>query len=179
MLEGQASPYQTYGQAIVRQPYPQAIQYQPPSYGLAPVKPSVWDTYRQMFVTPTVPTGPVESAVTGLRHVGEGAAIAALLAFAQRQFGTLDVKDKYPVDGILGAILLAWSVKEAGQPNGYSGDLRALSQSCMTVFTYRKILGDGGRKQTIETTAETAKPSSIPRNTSDDPILAAARNAGL
>jgi hypothetical protein len=180
MLESSGSPYQTYSQAIVRQPPSQAVYYQQPNYQLAP-RPSVWDTYRQMLAPRSEPTGPVESAVTGLRHVGEGAAIAALLAFAQRQFGTLDVRGKYPVDGILGAVLLALSVKESGQPNGYSGDLRALSQACTVVFTYRKVLGDGGSSAAgaSERKSSVAKDSSIPRNTSDDPIKAAALAAGL
>lgn len=194
MLGNEGSPLGTYSQAIVRPTF-QPMQLQPshferPQYVQPfqhqyqqPQRPSVWDTYRQMFVPPSAPTSPVESAVTGLRHVGEGAAVAALLAFAQRQFGTLDVKGKYPVDGILGALAFAWSVKEANKPNGYAQDLRAISQSAMTVFTYRKVLGDGGIKATAAVVNGESNSGSIPRNTpkndNSDPILAAARAAGF
>jgi len=178
-----------YGQAIVRPSFqPMALQpvpYQP--YHLntyaqpQPQRSSVWDTYRQMFLPPTQPQSPVESAVTGLRHVGEGAAIAALLAFAQRQFGTLDFHGKYPVDGILGALAFALSVKEANKPGGYAADLRAIAQSATTVYTYRKILGDGGIKATAAAVAGDMPsiPRNTPKNDNSDPILAAARAAGF
>jgi len=191
MLGNEGSALGTYSHAIVRpqsyaapqqyQPYqaPQYMQpYQAPQYGQP--KPSVWDTYRGMFAPPQqVQTSPVESAVTGLRHIGEGAAVAALLAFAQRQFGTLDIRGKYPVDGILAGLAFAMSVKEANKPNGYAQDLRAISQSAMTVFTYRKILGDGGNSKSTVAGETASIPRNIPSNTNSDPILAAARAAGF
>jgi hypothetical protein len=196
MLGNEGSALGTYSHAIVRPTFqPQQLQYQPAPYPQhlqpygQPVKPSVWDTYRGMFTPPQqANTTPVESAVTGLRHVGEGAAIAALLAFAQRQFGTLDVRGKYPVDGILAGLAFAMSVKEASKPNGYAADLRAISQSAATIYTYRKILGDGGNSKSVAAgeSAYTAAPATIPniprniRNSdSNDPILAAARAAGF
>jgi hypothetical protein len=189
MLGNEGSALSTYGSAIARPAFqPMTLQpspYQPAQYMqpyAMPQRQSVWDTYRQMFVPPSAPTTPVESAVTGLRHVGEGAAVAALLAFAQRQFGTLDIRGKYPVDGIIGALAFALSVKEAAKPNGYAQDLRAISQSAITVFTYRKILGDGGVKATVAAVSGDTAPSiprNTPGNTNNDPILAAARAAGF
>jgi hypothetical protein len=184
MLGNEGSALGTYSQAIARPTY-QPIQLQPQQYAVPqypqqygqPNKPSVWDTYRGMFAPPAQPTTPVESAVTGLRHVGEGAAIAALLAFAQRQFGTLDISGKYPVDGIIGALAFAMSVKEANKPNGYASDLRAISQSAITVYTYRKILGNEGQQS--EAPATKTIPRNTPRNDNSDPILAAARAAGF
>src|SRR4029077_937336 len=118
------------------------------------------------------PFTPLESAVTGIRHNGEGMAIAALLALYQRHVGSLDFRGKYPIDGILGAALLALSVKESGRPNGFASDLRALSQSCTSVLMYRKILGKNSeseaslRAQNKGNSATPLVSGDIPRNTS-------------
>lgn len=180
-----SSPYETYSQAIVRQAPPASLNhYQPaaPQYTYAPQRPNVWDTYRAMLAPAPEPFSPMQSAVTGLRHNGEGMAIAALLALYQRHVGSLDVRGKYPIDGILGAVLLALSVKESGKPDGYASDLRALSQSCTSVMVFRKIAGGDGSKTKIsgETKGNGELPlysGSIPRNS--DPILEAARKHGF
>lgn len=169
------SPYETYGQAIARPTYPAPAA---PQY-YEQRAPTVWQTYRSMLAPPSAPTSPMESAVTGLRHNGEAMAMAALLAFAQRQFGTLDVRGKYPVDGILAALLFALSVKDAGKPDGYASDLRALSQSCSSVFVYRKVLGDEGRAAATSTAATGTATAAPIRANSKDPILEAARAAGF
>jgi hypothetical protein len=108
----------------------------------------------------------MESAVTGLRHNAEGAAIGAVLGFIDGEFG-LDIQGKYPIDGALAFFLYLWSVRDAGKPDGFASDLRALSQSCSTVLTVRKT----------KAWREGAKEKSIPRNT--DPILAAGESVGV
>lgn len=159
----ESSPYATYSPAIVR-----------PHFAPVPVPraPTVWETYRSML-QPSAPATPLESAVTGLRHCGEGAAIAALLAFAHRHFGTLDVRGKYPVDGIAAALLFALSIREAGKPEGYAGDLRALSQSCSSVWVFRKLSGPSEPAKTPASTPQTGFGAD------SDPILQAARRAGF
>ncbi len=127
-------------------------------------RPSLWDWYRQLQ-EPSAPS-PMESAVTGLRHNAEGAAVGAVLGFIDGEFG-LDIQDKYPIDGALAFFLYLWSVRDAGKADGFAGDLRALSQSCTTVFTFRKT----------KAWREGVKGKSIPRNT--DPILAAGESVGV
>lgn len=165
------SPYATYGQAIRPQYTP--ATYAPQQYGF-PKPPSVWDTYRSALMPPSAPITPVESAVTGMRHLGEGAAMSALLALIQKHFG-LDVGPgrKYPVDAILGAVLFGLSIKEADKPGGYASDLRALAQANSDVFVYRKILGDANAHSSKNTSAAPAV------STHGDPILEAARQAGF
>lgn len=138
-------------------------------YGLArptepDKKPSLWDWYRQLQ-EPQQPS-PMESAVTGLRHNAEGAAVGAVLGFIDGEFG-LDIQGKYPIDGALAFFLYLWSVRDANKADGFAGDLRALSQSCTTVFTFRKT----------KEWREGAKVKSIPRNI--DPILAAGESVGV
>lgn len=116
----------------------------------------------------------MQSAVAGLRHSGEGAAMAALLALAYKHFGTLDVAGKYPADAIVAALLFALSIKNAGEPDGYAGDLRALSQSCSDVFVFRKLAGLESKKP------EPAQlPSAASSSALKDPILEAGRKAGF
>lgn len=181
-----SSPYETYSQAIVRPTFQQSqgLSYaQPAPYTpyAQPQRPNVWETYRAMLAPQPEPFSPMQSAVTGLRHNGEGMAIAALLALYQRHVGDLDFRGKYPIDGILGALLLAFSVKEAGKPDGYASDLRALSQSCTSVMMFRKVLGDGAKAKIAgESKGNSELPlysGNIPRNT--DPILEAARKHGF
>lgn len=105
----------------------------PPSLPLAP---SLWDVYRQLK-EPEKAT-PVQSAVTGLRHNAEGGFVGAILGFIHGEFGTLDVRGKYPVDGIAAALLYAMSVRDSNKPDGYASDLRALSVACTTTVLYRK-----------------------------------------
>lgn len=160
------SPLQTYGSIIPRQEY--APLQLVPQY--APRAPTVWETYRTMFTQPQAAMSPVQSAVQGVRYSAEGAAIAALLAAAYKHFGTLDVAGKYPVDAILSALLFALSVKNSGAPEGYSGDLRALSQSCSDVFIFRKLSGIDSKP---------AAPLPAKAASTRDPILEAAHAAGL
>lgn len=110
------------------------VQHQP-SQAIEQKPPTLWQWYQQLKTTDTQ-AGPLESAVTGLRLNAESAAISALLGFIEGQFGSLDI-GRYPADAIAAALLYALSVYESGKPNGYSADLRALGQSCTSVYLYR------------------------------------------
>ncbi len=156
---------------IPYQQYAPIAQYQPP-------KPSLWDGYRQLLAPPVEPTSHVQSAVTGMRHNLEAGAVAALLGVIHAKFG-LDIKGKYPVDGILAAFFYALSVKEAGKPDGYSSDLRAISQSLTSVAVFRKTFD--WAKPSVQTTGETVKTDSMSGHTSpaEDPLVAAAKRHGL
>lgn len=134
-------------------------------------KPSVWEIYRQFRPNQETET-PIRSAVTGVRHNLEGAFIGALLGFIDGEFGGLDVRGKVPIDGVLAAFLFALSVRDAGTGDGFSSDLRAMSQACTTTLSYRKA------KEWRQSTKEVA---SIPRNTAaqSDPLIEAAKRAGF
>jgi hypothetical protein len=139
-----------------------------------PPKPSLWDWYRQLNAPPPEVPSPVQSAVTGLRHNAEGMAIGALLGFLDAECGGLDIRGKYPVDGIAAGILYALSIRDASKPDGFASDLRALSQSCSTVMLYRKTKAWRESKKAIPQ-EQTGK--AIPKNI--DPIVAAGMAAGL
>jgi hypothetical protein len=49
----------------------------------------------------------------------------------------------------------------------------------MTVYTYRKILGDGGNTKPAVAGETPIIPRNTPSNNNSDPILAAARAAGF
>ncbi len=140
----------------------------PPPPVSAEPKPSLWDWYKTL--QEPKPAGPIESAVTGLRHNAEGMAVGAALGFVDGEFG-LDIKGKYPIDGILAFFFYLWSIRDAGKPDGFASDLRALSQSCSTVFTFRKT------KEWRESANGNVTGKSIPRNT--DPIIAAGEAVGV
>src|SRR4030095_6752144 len=98
-------------------PYARAYTYSPFS-SLVP--------YRQEGITPPSPTAPqslkqwfrelkgpepqataVESAVVGLRHNAEGAAIGALLAFVDTDLGGLDLAGRITMDWVEAAAFYA------------------------------------------------------------------------
>src|SRR6185369_6938332 len=140
----------------------------PPPPEPVQAKPSLWDWYKTL--QEPKPAGPVESAVTGLRHNAEGMAVGGVLGFIDGEFG-LDFKGKYPIDGILALFFYLWSIRDAGKPEGSAADLRAISQSCSTVLTYRKT------KDWRETANGKQDAKSSPRNT--DPIIAAGEAIGV
>lgn len=144
--------------------------------------------YRQEVVSPPSPTAPpslkqwwrelrgpepqggvVESAVVGLRHNAEGAAIGALLAFIDTDMGGLDLGGKVPIDWVAAAAFYALSIQDAGNPNGLASDFRALGQSCTTIAMYRMV----------HKWREASKD--MPRNnvidTTGDPVLAAGKQS--
>ena len=129
---------------------------------------SLWEWYKELRA-PEQP-GPMQSAVTGLRHTAEGAAVGAILGFVDGELGTLDIQGRYPIDGIAAALTYLLSIRDAGKPDGFASDLRAISQSCTTTFAYRKT-------KAWRETARGITHITIPRNT--DPILAAGKAAGF
>lgn len=125
--------------------------------------------YRQLVAPPTAPTK-LQSAVVGIRHNAEGALVGAALGFAEQEFGGLDYKDKYPVDAITAVLLYLFSVREGGATDGFAADLAAMSQSCTTVYAFRKT--QAWRRSLKDGSAE--KPTS-----STDPLIQAARGLGV
>jgi hypothetical protein len=140
-------------------------------------KPSgLWDWYKSLQEPSKTPS-PLESAVAGLRHNAEGAAVGAILGFVDAEFGGLDLAGQYPVDGIAAVALYLLSIRDAGKSEGFAGDLRAISQSCTTTLLYRKT------KEWRENQKDLAKSGNvdIPRNKlhSADRIVQAGKAAGL
>jgi hypothetical protein len=133
-----------------------------------PSPPTVPNTWREWWQTlkseKEEPSGVVESAVVGLRHNAEGAAIGALLAFIDTDLGGLDLGGRIPLDWAGAALFYALSINDAGKDGGLASDFRAMGQSCTTIAMYR----------TIHKWREASK--GMPRNTIDttcDPLLAA------
>lgn len=130
-----------YARSLALITQPSSLAMQPTHTAVVPAKPSVWQAYREL-IAPTQPAqseSRMQSAMTGLRHNAEGAAIGALLGFIEAKLGSLDLGGKYPVDGIAAFLLYALSIRDAGSPNGLSSDIRAVSQSLTTVAFYRKV----------------------------------------
>lgn len=113
------------------------------------------------------PPSQLQSAVTGLRHNGESAAIGAILAFIDTDLGGLDLGGRIPLDWLGAVVFYALSIQSADKPEGLSSDFRALSQSCTTVAMYRMV----------HRWREARK--SIPQNTSGDPVMKAGRSAAF
>jgi len=130
---------------------------------------NLWDWYKSLE-TPAPPSA-MHSAVTGLRHNAEGAAVGAILGFIDGEFGTLDIQGRYPIDGIAALLAYLMSVRDAGKPEGYAADLRAISQSCLTTYAYRKVKDWRAAAKDL--------PSSVDIPSNVDPILAAGKKAGL
>lgn len=146
--------------------YRQHAPLAPPQQSQA--TPSGWLDFYRKIKEPEVVT-PVQSAVTGLRHNGEGAIVGGLLGLVHGEFGTLDIRGKYPVDGIAALLLYALSIRDSGKPDGLASDFRALSQSCTTTLFYRKA------REWRERAKASGKGDVVPsRSTSVDPIIAAA-----
>lgn len=154
-------------------PYRQALEQTYLPAAPVPARPlSLWDTYRAALVPPADPMARVQSAVTGMRHSLESAALGALLGAIHGKMG-LDIAGKYPIDGILAAVLLAMSVKEAHKPDGFSSDLRALSQCCTSVAFFRKT------SEWVSKPADSDPGPNMSRHKNKDPILSAAEEFDL
>lgn len=96
--------------------------------------------------------------------------MGGLLGFINGKLGTLDIKGKYPVDGILAALLYALSIRETGKGDGISADLRAMSGHCTAVALFRKA--DAFARPAVETSGE-----SMSRHT--DPLVEAAKKLDI
>lgn len=158
---GRAYTYPTFGSLV---PYRQD-SINPPS----PTAPQSLKQWFRELRGPEPQGGVVESAVVGLRHNAEGAAIGALLAFIDTDMGGLDLGGKVPIDWVAAAAFYALSIQDAGNPNGLASDFRALGQSCTTIAMYRMIhkwrdaSKDMPRNKVVETTG--------------DPVLAAGKHS--
>lgn len=133
----------------------------------SPTTPNTWrEWWRELKGETEQPSGPMQSAVVGLRHNAEGAAIAALLAFIDTDLGGLDLAGRVPLDWAGAALFYALSINDSGKPDSLSSDFRAMGQSCTTIAMYRMI----------HKWRESSK--GMPRNTIDttgDPVLAAGK----
>lgn len=133
-----------------------------------PTQPTLRDWWKELQESNTPKTTKVESAVMGLRHNGESAAVGALLAFIDTDLGGLDLGGKVPLDWVAAALFYVLSIRDTGKEEGIASDFRAMGQSCTTIATYRMVQKwRAGQK-------------AIPQNkSSKDPILAAGKSAGF
>jgi hypothetical protein len=149
-------------------PYRHEANLSLPTEPSLPAKESFRDWWKELrgSVQPPPPTH-IESAIVGLRHNGESAAIAALLALIDTELGGLDLGGRIPLDWVGAAAFYAMSIQTAGKPDGLASDYRAMGQSCTSVAMYRMI----------HRWRESKKD--IPQNTpqlSGDPVLVAAKS---
>ncbi len=131
-------------------------------------QPTLRDWWKEMKESKIPQTTKVESAVMGLRHNGESAAIGAILAFIDTDLGGLDLGGRIPLDWAGAALFYILSIRDTGNEDGIASDFRAMGQSCTTVAMYRMIQRWRSGQQTI------------PRNkSSKDPVLTAGKNVGF
>ena len=165
-----------YARALPTVFQPQSLQhYQPAMPVQSATAPSIWQTYRDLLKPPEPQHSPFQATIAGVRHSAEGAFTGALLGFLEAEFGTLDIKGKYPADAIAAAILLLFSIKDAGDPNVLSSDMRAISKSCSTVASYRMM-------KTWREKSKTSKSEVSMSGHSDgytDPVVQAAQKLGF
>jgi hypothetical protein len=157
------------------------------SHASTPQKPpsTTWEWYRQLkALEGGQPESTLKAGVNVVRHNAESAALAAILGFIQGEFGSLDIRG-IPLDGIGALLLNALSISKAGEPEGFSSDLRALGQTCTSIYFFRtverwrsakKVIDTKGETMNIHTSPQTKEP---PRNIPSDPIVEAGRRAGL
>lgn len=147
-------------------PYRQEVQAPSPT---APDSLRSW--WRELKgAEPSEKDNAIQSAVVGLRHNAESAALGALLAFIDTDLGGLDLAGRVPLDWAGAALFYALSINDAGKADSLSSDFRAMGQSCTTVAMYRMV----------HKWRESSK--GIPRNvldTTGDPVLAAGKNVAF
>ena len=180
-------PYQGQSGTLAEQRYAPAQAPQRP--------PTMWEWYRQIQALDAKPESKLQTGVAVVRHNAESAALAAVLGFIQGEFGSLDIRG-VPLDGVGALLLGALSIQKAGEPDGFSGDLRALGQTCTSVYFFRIAERWRSAKKVIDTTGEpkpetresmnihtpkkeTKGPQRSVSNVPNDPIIEAGRNAGL
>lgn len=137
----------------------------------APVQstqPTLRDWWKELQESNTPKTTKVESAVIGLRHNGESAAVGALLAFIDTDLGGLDLGGKVPLDWLAAALFYVLSIRDTGKEEGIASDFRAIGQSCTTIATYRMVQKWRAGQKVIPQ-----------NNSSKDPILNAGKSAGF
>lgn len=131
-------------------------------------QPSLRDWWRELQDSSSPKTTKVESAVMGLRHNGESAAMGAILAFIDTDLGGLDLGGRVPLDWVGAALFYALSVRDTGREEGIASDFRALGQSCTTIAMYRMV-------QKWRCAQKTIPRNIVPK----DPVLAAGKGAGF
>lgn len=114
---------------------------QPESNLTAPTAPSgsFKDWWRELRGEVQETSGPMQSAVVGLRQNAEGAAIGALLALIDTDLGGLDLGGRIPLDWAGAALFYALSINDSTKLDNLSLDYRAMSQSCITIAMYRTV----------------------------------------
>lgn len=134
-------------------------------------QPSLRDWWRELHGNETPqPPSQLQSAVVGLRHNGESAALGAILALIDTDLGGLDLGGRIPLDWVGAAVFYALSIQSANKPEGLSADFRAMSQSCTTVAMYRMVHRWREARKGIPR-------NTIPQNT--DPVMKAGRSAAF
>lgn len=136
-------------------------------------KSGLYEFYRSILPAEP-PATPVRSAMTGLRANAEGGAIGALLALVDTDFGGLDFQGRYPIDGIAAVVLYALSIRDADKPDGLAVDFRNASAACTTVALYRNV-----KAWRENAKAAKASPTAVHGARNEDPLIAAARAAGI
>ncbi len=137
-----------------------------PSVPTTSQQPSLRDWWRELQEPVAPKTTKVESAVMGLRHNGESAAMGAILAFIDTDLGGLDLGGRVPLDWLGAALFYVLSLRDTGE--GIATDFRAMGQSCTTVAMYRMVQRWRSAQKTI------------PRNNAQkDPVLAAGKTAAF
>lgn len=104
-----------------------------------PAQPSLRDWWKELQASNAPRTTKVESAVMGLRHNGESAAMGAILAFIDTDLGGLDLAGRVPLDWVGAALFYVLSIRDTGKEEGIASDFRAMGQSCTTVAMYRMV----------------------------------------
>jgi hypothetical protein len=103
-------------------------------------QPSLRDWWREIQEAGnSKPNSAVTSAVVGLRHNGESAAMGAILALIDTELGGLDLGGRIPLDWLGAALFYVLSIRDTGKEEGISSDFRAMGQSCTTVAMYRMV----------------------------------------
>jgi len=135
-----------------------------PAPSLPQQPPTLREWWKELQTSNAEKTSKVESAVMGLRHNGESAAVGAILAFIDTDLGGLDLGGRVPIDWMAAALFYVLSIRDTGKEDGIASDFRAMGQSCTTIAMYRMIQ----RWRTAQ--------KAIPKNkASKDPVLVAGK----
>jgi hypothetical protein len=106
------------------------------------VRPSPLRSFYERALSPiaivnTHVTPYASSAINLVRSEGEAALAGLLMAWLEDKNGSLDVKGKYPIDGIGSAVFGLLSLWLSKNPDGLSVDARNLSTALTGIYFYR------------------------------------------
>jgi hypothetical protein len=174
--------------ALTQAPTPHYV-YTTPAPLAQERKSALWDWYQQIKgPTLVTPPTPVQSAMTTVRRYGVGGITSAILAFIESDLGGLDVRGKYPIDGIAALALAALSVRDGASPDGLGGDFCAAGQTCESIYLYRKITEWRTSSKSGKSSKSLESENSFPNSAStqgvqhsgeDDALLARAKELGF